>query len=203
MSEDLTTRADLAEPTRLIFTLKEAAEQIGITPLRLRKLLPKIHGMTVIRFSPRSIAFVPDQIQHVKDWLNPPPFAPPPAEVNPTLQENELPELWRQLYKRAKRGAFVRDISFKLPPDDFMAIVKRANHRCEVTGLPFSHEKPDGHKWKPFAPSLDRRDSMKPYDADNCRLVSCAVNVAMGQWGEDVLWKIAEAMVAKRRAADA
>ena len=39
--------------------------------------------------------------------------------------------------------------------------------------------------------SLDRIDSSKGYTVENCRLVCTAVNLAMNEWGEDVLERIA------------
>jgi hypothetical protein len=96
------------------------------------------------------------------------------------------------VFWRAQRNAKVRGIEFSLTKDDYKAILHRANGRCEITGIPFSlakHER--GAARRPFAPSLDRIDCHKTYTPDNCRLVAVAVNAAMSDWGEDVLYRIA------------
>lgn len=55
--------------------------------------------------------------------------------------------------------------------------------RCEVTGWPFSLS--PGRNYD--SPSLDRIDAKRGYVYDNTRVVLNLVNVAMGDWGENVL----------------
>lgn len=67
----------------------------------------------------------------------------------------------------------------------------RAAGACEVTGIPFSLDRGESGR-RPYAPSLDRRDSSGGYTSENCRLVCVAVNVAMNEWGAELLLRIAE-----------
>lgn len=66
---------------------------------------------------------------------------------------------------------------------------------CELSGLPFGDE-------KPYAPSIDRIDSSKPYTQENCRLVVWALNAAFGEWGEEAFRLIAKTWLARRPGCD-
>lgn len=94
---------------------------------------------------------------------------------------------YKTVYWRARKNARTRGIEFFLTEDDFVGIVSRAKGTCEVTGIPFTLANPTQSKRRPFAPSLDRIDSLMPYFAENCRLVAVAVNAAMSDWGYDTL----------------
>lgn len=48
--------------------------------------------------------------------------------------------------------------------------------RCEVTGIPFEFGRWPGTAKNPYAPSLDRIDSSKPYSPDNVQVVVWAYN---------------------------
>lgn len=104
-----------------------------------------------------------------------------------------------KMYAAAKRRAKVAAIEFLLTPEQFWRIANRSGLRCELTGIPFSLSWADGTKRRPFVPSLDRIDSAKPYTEANCRLVLCAVNYALNEWGEGVFRQIAAAMVDSER----
>jgi hypothetical protein len=76
--------------------------------------------------------------------------------------------------------------SYSLTTEQLKQIIERANGRCEVTGIPFTYDKPMGALRAPYVPSLDRVDTYGPYSYSNCRLVCLAVNVALNQWGDTV-----------------
>lgn len=69
--------------------------------------------------------------------------------------------------------------------------------RCEATGIPFVCSEP-GTRGKgnanPWAPSLDRIDPTKPYTQDNTQVVVWAYNMARSAWGDEVVFRIAEAL---------
>jgi len=72
--------------------------------------------------------------------------------------------------------------------------------RCAVSGIVFSDELHERSFVKrPFEPSLDRIDSAKGYTTENVRLVVVIANFAMGQWGEDVLRRLAHGVVETER----
>jgi hypothetical protein len=73
--------------------------------------------------------------------------------------------------------------------------------RCAVSGLPLSFERPRAAKRNPWAPSLDRINSRRPYEPGNVRIVCAAANLAMQDWGYGVLLRLAEAVTTDRRRA--
>lgn len=77
----------------------------------------------------------------------------------------------------------------------FESIVSRAAGRCEVSGIVFSTQRLEGQRKAMWAPSIDRIDNTKGYEAENCRLVCVAVNLALNEFGADVLLRIASALM--------
>lgn len=70
-------------------------------------------------------------------------------------------------------------------------LIGLAAGRCQITNIAFSLDKAPGSHRRPFAPSLDRIDSSQSYTDQNVRVVCCAANYAMNEWGESVLRKLA------------
>lgn len=99
------------------------------------------------------------------------------------------------VFKAARR----RKPDYSLSACDERELVVRAQGHCELTGIPFCFDrKIDGWSRRPYAPSLDRIDSAEGYKPSNVRLVCVAANLAMNQWGEDVLVRVAEGLISKR-----
>lgn len=97
--------------------------------------------------------------------------------------------------KRIKRRENSSKKGCTLLPADMAVMLLRSNGKCEVTGIPFSDEVPNGSRISPFKESIDRIDSSKGYHAGNCRVVCLAVNLAMRDWGESVMITIGKAML--------
>lgn len=179
-------------------TRAELAAQLGVSERALRRHLERIPGLTCLRLG-RKVWFDPDQVRIIRLAIFPDSVEPDPEpafEDMPRLaEEQKIPRYWDRLFARAKRGAIVRGIPYELKALDALCIINRANGRCEVSGL-FFDRAPVGHKgWMPYAPSVDRIDSSIGYSAANTRLVSCAVNLALGSWGDEVLLNIARGVV--------
>ena len=80
---------------------------------------------------------------------------------------------------------------------------KEQQGRCAVSGVLFSDEcHPHAFVKTPFAPSIDRIDSTGGYVRDNVRLVCMIANFAMGQWGHNVLRRLAHGVVETERKAE-
>jgi hypothetical protein len=109
-----------------------------------------------------------------------------------------LPYRLLLLKTSSTRNAKARSIEFLLDASDVQRIAEKANGRCMVSGIPFSNGR-SRHRKDPWAPSIDRIENSLGYTPENCRLVCTAVNLAMNEWGENVLRRIAESMVKTRR----
>ncbi len=99
---------------------------------------------------------------------------------------------------RTKNRAKVGGLAGNLSARDVEQLMRRSRGRCEVTGLRFQHDRPDGSRAKPLFHSIDRIDCTRGYESWNCRLVCFAVNVAMNNWGEAVFAKLATGFVVNR-----
>jgi hypothetical protein len=81
--------------------------------------------------------------------------------------------------------------------DAYIALLRRSNGFCEVTGIALDLTGPINRRANPYGPSIDRIDSAQGYHLANCRIVCYAVNIAMGTWGEEVLIRVAKAFLLK------
>lgn len=106
-----------------------------------------------------------------------------------------IPTWARTLYREARKHSSRRGIPFEITAEEFTELVAKSGGRCTLTGIAFEFESA-GHRVKrPFAPSLDRLDSQGAYRIGNVRLVCVAVNLALNQWGDSVLMKMAKGLV--------
>lgn len=106
----------------------------------------------------------------------------------------DKPPVWvGMIHRNAKKNARNRNIEFDLDVNDIIGLIERSRGRCEVSGVRLRlDEVTQKHVRRPWAPSLDRVDSFRGYSIENCRIVCVAANIAMGQWGEEVLVEMAK-----------
>jgi len=79
--------------------------------------------------------------------------------------------------------------------DEFSMLWNRSKGRCEYTGIRFSGKRVDGCVKRPWMPSVDRIKCSQGYTFDNCRLVCVSVNLALNEFGDEVLAVIARGML--------
>ena len=91
------------------------------------------------------------------------------------------------LYTNHKARAKRMGREFSISIDDIHSLLQRSEGRCEVTGVKFVYSSDNNVRRRPFAPSIDRIDCSKGYVPGNCRVVCVAANIAMSDWGEEVL----------------
>jgi hypothetical protein len=123
-------------------------------------------------------------------------------DATPPIRDGEpLPKWARACVSTASRKNGARWGAEPFQKDDLIALWKEGGGRCMLTGLPFRDTAVGiGKARHPFAPSLDRIDSNKPYSRRNCRLVLQAVNFALNAFGDDVFLAIAEGAITVRDA---
>lgn len=94
----------------------------------------------------------------------------------------------------ARKRAKDKGIACELSEAEALLLWRRCKGRCELTGIPFDLGRLDGCVRRPFAPSIDRVNASGPYTKTNIRVVCTAVNLAMNQWGDEVLYRIARGL---------
>lgn len=101
----------------------------------------------------------------------------------------------KDLVRHARFRAAKRGIPFNLM--EFLPQIQARIDRgtCELSGLPFNLD--NGRTWD--SPSLDRIKPNVGYLYENIRVVCHAVNSAVGDWGEEKMLEIAEAILSRRR----
>jgi hypothetical protein len=116
---------------------------------------------------------------------------PVPVSV---AEPKEILTMWR----RHKKGAAQRGLDFSLTPDDISAVLAEQRLLCAVTQLPFKNDKPNGLRFRPWAPSLDRVSNSTGYVAGNVRVVCAFVNIAMNGFGDEFFSAVLEPLVEAR-----
>lgn len=111
------------------------------------------------------------------------------------VESAAINRLWGKA-RDAARERRVTGMEFTLTLDEAREIYRKSGGRCAVSGLSFNETlKVPGSQRRPFKASIDRIDSSKGYTKDNVRFVCCIVNLALGDWGDEVLHKVAHAIV--------
>lgn len=96
-----------------------------------------------------------------------------------------------RMYQRAKDRAMSRGRAFRLSKSELLLLLEQTGGACVLTGIPFSWGRVGNERFPPFMPVLDRINPTGAYVFSNCRIVCNAANVAMSDWGEGVLSRIA------------
>ena len=113
------------------------------------------------------------------------------------IKHREKDKIYRRKYIERDRGLYLlreirRRSTKKGLPCDLMNHLDEINHRiakgvCEMSGIPLRLTQ---GKMVYNSPSIDRIKPEKGYIYSNIRIVCFAMNMAMSNWGEDVLREI-------------
>lgn len=115
----------------------------------------------------------------------------PPAKQRVGLQ----PWVSRKLRNAVMANAKKRKIEFSLTLEDVTQLIEDSGGKCSLTGIEFDLFKDHGARARPWAPSIDRIDCALGYVVGNVRLVACAVNLALSDFGEATLLRIAKGLI--------
>ncbi len=99
------------------------------------------------------------------------------------------------LMKYFKQSSKQRGIEFTLTEEYVNQLIDSCNGKCLLTGIPFNLLIDPKYRIRLWAPSIDRIDSKIGYVPGNVRIVATAVNIALNDFGDEVLEKIAEGFV--------
>lgn len=106
------------------------------------------------------------------------------------LSDRDWKAVAEMMHDRQKRAAVARGILFELKPAEVYGLMKSTGFRCAVSGVPFAKRFAEGGKRDPWAPSIDRIENRQGYTVENSRVVCLVANIAMSDWGLDVLIRL-------------
>lgn len=114
------------------------------------------------------------------------------AKQKVKYQRTRLTSPWKHIFNAAKARAAARKLPFDLTHDWIKA---RWTGHCELTGLPFVVGSRLGTSLA-FSASIDRKEPRLGYTQTNCRLVLRAVNSFKGDDTDEIMLRIARALLA-------
>ncbi len=94
--------------------------------------------------------------------------------------------LFRTMHLSAKDRAKKKGIEYELSPTTIRAIYEIQLKKCALTGIDFVLSDSKEYKFRPFAPSIDRKDSKKGYTYDNIQMVCVIVNKAKNEYSQEI-----------------
>jgi hypothetical protein len=97
----------------------------------------------------------------------------------------------RRLWHSAKARAAAKGLDFSIDVEFVARRLERGS--CEATGLAFDLIPAGRRATNPLTPTLDRAHPSEGYTPQNTRVVVAAYNQAVGRWGDDILFLIADA----------
>lgn len=100
----------------------------------------------------------------------------------------------KKLFKSTVGNANKKGLRHNLSEDDIRQMLIESGGRCQVSGILFSGTRYQNTSRRPWMPSIDRINNSGGYSKKNCRVVCFAVNLALNDWGIEVLKTISVAI---------
>lgn len=118
-----------------------------------------------------------------------------------SYRRGDIPEQHlANLLKQSRNNARARNLEHSITLEDIYRLSAKSDNRCALTGIKFDYGIPhdirdlETRYRRPWAPSLDRINSMLGYTPENVRLVCIAVNIARQDFPDSILYKLADAL---------
>lgn len=96
--------------------------------------------------------------------------------------ESVIKQLLRTARTNAKKKNVIFDLDFKV----VHAIILSQCSKCALTGIDFDYANYIGIRFRPFAPSIDRRDNARGYTYDSIQIVCAMVNRAKNECSQEM-----------------
>ena len=153
----------------------------------------KKHGAYYYVKNNRWLRLSEDKTEALKAYAN---IASDPYYIAP--KEGIDKEVIR-LFAGWRQNAKTRGHDFFITREDVLSKLREQRYLCAVSSMPFSlaRHKNEKTKRRPYAPSVDRINSNIGYSVDNIRVVCVCVNLAMQDWGDEVITRMAVYSVRK------
>lgn len=98
------------------------------------------------------------------------------------------------VYRRARARAIAKKIKFDLTEQAVLDLLIECNGRCVLSGIEFTDAPAGKRGLRPWMPSLDRIEAYRGYEEGNVRIVCMVVNIALSDFGDDVLFALVAAL---------
>lgn len=99
-----------------------------------------------------------------------------------------------KMLKGARSRAHEFGREFDLTEEFVFELLDRQRCACALSGIEFDLSTSPTRR-RPYAPSLDRISTKGGYTKDNVRILTVVVNLALGDWGDEVLQAVARHIV--------
>lgn len=90
------------------------------------------------------------------------------------------------MHLSAKDRARRKGLDYVLTPAIIANLCATQDDKCALTGIAFDYSRTSEYSIRPFAPSIDRKDSTKGYTLDNVQMTCAMVNKAKNEFRQEV-----------------
>ena len=119
------------------------------------------------------------------------------TDVKP--DRNEVESHLIKKFAGIRIAAIKRNLEFNISIDDIINMARASKWKCSLSGIILTTKEFEGMRFRPYAPSVDRIDSSKPYTVENCRVVAAIVNIAKNTMDDDLLIIMCEAITRENK----
>jgi hypothetical protein len=143
------------------------------------RLPDDLNSAEFVRAYHAAVSDIPiEDVRHMK---------PTPIQLRRGKTEDILAGAIRSARTRARQ----KGVPFALTIDHLIALVRKNDYRCEITGIEFFAKHTSAGRVNPYTPSIDRIEPKLGYVEGNVRVVIYAVNAMILDWGEPLFIRVA------------